>query len=213
MSSKFLQDFFCIFCRFCGIYFIFLIMDPISASKIFLIWMLLSITLTNCIAIKSRVCTFVFVNEPNLKVKLLPLLWCVLATIKRHPPWLWWKGLQQSTHWDQVEANVWHTTLEMKHRKYIMYYMMTFDVFQKLVLELIPCLQSQCFDFVRPHLEIKKIVAIDFYKFANGYSVTHMVDCFNVGASTIWKYLDIVCDVFTDINKIFSKYISNPIGN
>jgi hypothetical protein len=40
-----------------------------------------------------------------------------------------------------------------------------------------------------------------------------MVDCFNVGASTIWKYLDIVCDVFTDINKIFSKYISNPIGN
>jgi hypothetical protein len=43
-----------------------------------------------------------------------------------------------------------------------MYYMMTFDVFQKLVLELIPCLQSQCFNFVRPHLEIKKIIAIFF---------------------------------------------------
>jgi hypothetical protein len=68
--------------------------------------MLLSITLTICIVVKSKVRTFVFVNEPNLGVKLLALLWGVLATIKRHPPSLWWKKLKQSTHWDQVEANV-----------------------------------------------------------------------------------------------------------
>jgi hypothetical protein len=61
-------------------------MDPTSVGKIFLIWMLLFITLTNGIVIKSRVGTFAFDNEPNLEVKLLPLLWGVLATIKRHPP-------------------------------------------------------------------------------------------------------------------------------
>lgn len=80
-----------------------------------------------------------------------------------------------------------------------MYYKMTFDVFQKLVLELISCLQSQCLNLVRPHLEIKKIVTIVFYKFANGHSATHMADHFNMGASTIWKYVDIVCDAFTSI--------------
>ncbi len=93
-----------------------------------------------------------------------------------------------------------------------MYYRMTFDAFQKLVLELIPCLQSQCLNLVRPHLEIKKVVAIVFYKFANGHSATHMADRFNVGASTIQK-CDIVCDVLIDINKPFSKYINNPTRN
>jgi len=85
----------------------------------------------------------------------------------------------------------------MKDSKYIMYYKMTFDVFQKFVLELISCLQSQCFNLVRPHLEMKKIVVIVFYKFAN--IAVHMADHFNMGASTIWKYVDIVCDALTSI--------------
>jgi hypothetical protein len=66
---------------------------------------------------------------------------------------------------------------------------------------------------VRPHLGIKKIIAIVFYKFVNGHSAAHMADHFNVGASTIREYVDIICDALTNMNKLFNKYISNPIGN
>ncbi len=37
-----------------------------------------------------------------------------------------------------------------------------------------------------------------FYKFTHGHSATHMVDCLIVSALTIQKYVDIVCDVFTN---------------
>ncbi len=40
-----------------------------------------------------------------------------------------------------------------------------------------------------------------------------MVDHFNVSASTIWKYVDVVCDVFIDRNKLFNKYINIPSRN
>jgi hypothetical protein len=82
-----------------------------------------------------------------------------------------------------------------------------------LLEKLIPYLQSQCFNLVRPHLKVKNIVVFVFYKFANGHSASHMVDCFNVGASSIRKYVNIVCDVFTNINKLFNKYTNNPIRN
>ncbi len=81
------------------------------------------------------------------------------------------------------------------------------------MLELTPFLQFQCLNHVRPQLKIKKIVANFFYKFIHGHSATHTVDHFTVGASTIHKYVDIVCDVITNINKILSKCINIPIGN
>jgi hypothetical protein len=37
-----------------------------------------------------------------------------------------------------------------------------------------------------------------------------MVDPFNVGASTIKEYVDIVCDVLIDKDNLFSKYINIP---
>jgi hypothetical protein len=39
-----------------------------------------------------------------------------------------------------------------------------------------------------------------------------MINRFNVGASTIRKYVDIVCDVLIDKDKLFNKYISIPSG-
>jgi len=53
--------------------------------------------------------------------------------------------------------------------------------------------------------KIIKIFAIFFYRFTHGHSATHMVDCLIVGASTIQKYMDIVCDVFTNKNKLFNE--------
>jgi hypothetical protein len=40
-----------------------------------------------------------------------------------------------------------------------------------------------------------------------------MADHFNVGASTIGKHVDIVCDVWTDRNKMSDRYISIPEGH
>ncbi len=40
-----------------------------------------------------------------------------------------------------------------------------------------------------------------------------MVDHFNVSASIIWKYVDIVRDVFIDKDKLFNKYIDIPSRN
>jgi hypothetical protein len=76
---------------------------------------------------------------------------------------------------------------EMRNKRYITYYRMNFDVFQKLVLKLTPFLQFQCLNHVRPQLKIKKIVAKKIYRFIHGHSATHMVDHFNMGASTIHK--------------------------
>jgi hypothetical protein len=40
------------------------------------------------------------------------------------------------------------------------------------------------------------------YQFVHGFSATHMAHRFNVGALTIKKYVDIVCDVLIDNLKL-----------
>jgi hypothetical protein len=55
---------------------------------------------------------------------------------------LWWKELRQHLQWDFVESIVWHTTLEMRHRKFTNYYRMSFEAFNNLVEELKPILES-----------------------------------------------------------------------
>jgi hypothetical protein len=40
-----------------------------------------------------------------------------------------------------------------------------------------------------------------------------MENHYNVGASTIWKYLEIVCDVSIDRDKLFNKYNKIPSKN
>jgi hypothetical protein len=53
-------------------------------------------------------------------------------------------------------------------------------------------------------------VVIVIFQFAHGFNVTQMANQFNVSASRIRKYVDIVCDVLIDKDKLFSKYISIP---
>jgi hypothetical protein len=90
-----------------------------------------------------------------------------------------------------------------------MYYRINFDVLKKLVLKLaISISQSR-----ETTTKDKKIVAKKNYRFIHGHSATHMVDHFNVSASTIHKYVDIVYDVIININKILSKCISIPTWN
>jgi hypothetical protein len=61
---------------------------------------------------------------------------------------------------------------------------MNFETFNNLVLE-DTFSQSSCLNHVKLQLKIKKIVTIVIYQFVHGFSTTHMVDQFNVSASTI----------------------------
>jgi hypothetical protein len=90
---------------------------------------------------------------------------------------------------------------------------MTFDAFNVLVEELTPCLKFECLNFLRPQLEVRKIVAIVFYMFAHGLSLKHMSYIFDVGTSTIHKYVDITCDALCNKDKLLDKYIKIPTRN
>jgi hypothetical protein len=110
-----------------------------------------------------------------------------------------------------VEAIVWHPTLEMRHIKYLMYYQMKFYAFDVLVEELTPFFKFECLHLVMPQLEVKEIVAIVLYMFAHGLSPKHMSNIFDMGAPTACKYVDIMCDVFCNKDKLFDKYIKISI--
>jgi hypothetical protein len=88
---------------------------------------------------------------------------------------------------DFVESTLWHTTPEMRNRKFMGYYRMSFEAFNSLVEELTSFLQSQCVNLVQPQVEIRKDVAIVIYRLAHGTSATHMADQFSV--RVIKKYV------------------------
>jgi len=82
-----------------------------------------------------------------------------------------------------------------------------------LVEELTPFLKFECFDHVRPQLEVGKIVAIVLYKFVHGLNPKHISNRFDVCASIVCNYVDIVCDVLCNKDKLFDKYIKTPTRN
>jgi len=41
----------------------------------------------------------------------------------------------------------------------------------------------------------------------------HMADWFNFGASTIIRYIDIICDVLINKNELFDKSINIPFND
>ncbi len=96
----------------------------------------------------------------------------------------------------------------MNDKKHFMHYVMSFDAFNNSFEELSSILKLKRFNLLRSQLKIKKVVAVLLYRFAHGFNFKHMLDRFDVGASTIRKYMDIVCDGFYDKNKFFDKYIS-----
>ncbi len=72
---------------------------------------------------------------------------------------IWWKEPKQSTHWDLIEV-VWHNNLEMKDRKYLFAYCMTFWIFTYLVRKLEPFVKFRATMFIRAPLELKKTIGL-----------------------------------------------------
>ena len=89
---------------------------------------------------------------------------------------------------------------------------MSYASFMYLVSELEPYLQSTSIHFVRAPLEFRKVVSIVLYRLAHGITAKIIADRFNVGASTIRKYMRIVLDALVSRDKLFGKYISVPSG-
>ena len=87
---------------------------------------------------------------------------------------------------------------------------MSYASFMYLVSELEPYLQSTSIHFVRAPLEIRKVVGIVLYRLAHGITAEIIADRFNVGASTVRKYMRIVFDALISRDKLFGKYISVP---
>ena len=105
---------------------------------------------------------------------------------------------------------MWRASDEMHEKKFKKFYKMSYCAFNNLLQLLTPFLRSECVNEVRPQFIIKKIMARVIYRLAYGYSLEYMVDRFKVGASTIRKYVDIVCNILTDREKLFSHYIIIP---
>jgi predicted AAA+ superfamily ATPase len=70
------------------------------------------------------------------------------------------------------------------------YYRMSFETFNNLLLQLTLFFQSHCVNLIQPQVEIRKIVTIVINRLAHENSATHMANQFNVGTSTIRKYVD-----------------------
>jgi hypothetical protein len=136
-------------------------MDLASLGQVFLIWMLLSVTLGDCATSKSKMHNVLSnLDGSIIRFNVFPML-LIGVNGRRHPPRFWWKEPKQYIHWDLVETNVWHITLEIKDRNFLLHYRVSSETFNNLVLELTPFLQSSCLNPVRSQLEIKQIVVID----------------------------------------------------
>jgi hypothetical protein len=96
----------------------------------------------------------------------------------------------------------------MRDRKYLEAYHMSYASFMYLVSELESYLQSTSIHFVRAPLEIRKTVGIVLYRLAHEITAEIIADRFNVGASTIRKYMRFVLDALVFRDKLFGKYIS-----
>ena len=151
-------------------------------------------------------------EERPFMVRVFPIIIAILSLFEPHPGRVWWKEPRQSTQWDIIEGLVWHTSPEMRDRKYMEAYRMSYASFMYLVSELEPYLQSTSIHFVRAPLEIRKAVGIVLYRLAHGITAEIIADRFNVGASTVRKYMGIVLDALVSRDKLFGKYISVPSG-
>jgi hypothetical protein len=55
------------------------------------------------------------------------------------------------------------------------------------------------------------VLKVVIFRLAHGHSCENMVERFNVGASTIRKYMKIIISVI--VQKLFSKYFHNLVGS
>ena len=90
---------------------------------------------------------------------------------------------------------------------------MSFESFNNLVQLLTPYLRSESEILVRSQTKIRSIIAAVIYRFVHGHSPEHIQGRLQIATSTFRKYIDILCDILTNRNKLFSTCISIPSGD
>jgi len=90
---------------------------------------------------------------------------------------------------------------------------MTYGAFMYLVSKLKPFVKSRVTMLVRAPLKLRKDIGLVLYRFAHGVTVNVITNRFNVEASTMCKYVDIVVNTLISKDKLFSRYISIPHGS
>jgi len=86
-------------------------MDYMCVGRVILIWMLLSVTLGNSLFCTVRARDLLFQNLSPSMFGVQSILCTLLKKKKKHCSWLFWVEPKQRTHWEMVEAIVWHTNL------------------------------------------------------------------------------------------------------
>jgi hypothetical protein len=68
-----------------------------------------------------------------------------------------------------------------------------------------PFVKSRATTFVKAPFELRKVIGLMLYWFAHGVSANIIVDRFNVGASAMCKYVDVVINALISRDKLFSQ--------
>ena len=79
-------------------------MDPSFVAHVLLVWMMLSISMSNSLSCKSRVWEILNLDSgPSMSVIFLPLLFLLASRKKPHATCNFWVEPKQATHWNYVE--------------------------------------------------------------------------------------------------------------
>ncbi len=118
---------------------------------------------------------------------------------------LWWKEPKQITHLDVIEGDVCFTSPKMLDKWYIQFYRISFFAFESLIQQIAPFITCSLI-FVWKPPPIHKVMKIVLYILIHGIQLELMANLYNVGASIIQKYSDIVCENLANKDK-FIRFI------
>jgi hypothetical protein len=96
-----------------------------------------------------------------------------------------------------------NANLEMRDKKKLSAYYMTYRTFIYLVRKLEPFVKFKVTMFDRAPLELRKAIRLVLCRYAHGVNANIIVNRFNVKAYTMCKYVDIVIDVLIFRDKLF----------
>ncbi len=111
-----------------------------------------------------------------------------------------------NTFWHCRGGCLAHYTTKMLDRKYL-----HVDIFLISFGTIAPIPKTHVKVLMQTPLLISNVVKIVFYRLAHRILANQMVDLYNVGTSTIWKYIAMLCEVLAIHDKLFGNYISTFI--
>ncbi len=143
--------------------------------------------------------------ETSLFLKKLLFFIIMCWRKKCHVHRLCWKEPRQRTHLNVIEGDVWFTS------RYIQFLYDIIFCIENPIQQITPFITHSPI-FVWEPFPIHKVVKIVLYRLIHGIRSKLMVNLYNLDVSTIQKYINIMCEILLDKDKIYKIYIHLPIG-